>query len=187
MVYQIFYVAFYRDDLDRHKTDLIVRPRVAVFVTRTQQPPALGLVEDLLDGLPPGRLASLAALGSWYKGLLELVCHLPPLAHLWVVLHPLHVTCVIIADVFEGCEQDVREVIVEYAVYIQRNNARAQVSFIGSQFVQKAMDSFIKLARVSKPGCLDLEPWHLPALLTSPQYSPDRGEASMIRQRKTTT
>lgn len=76
----------------------------------------LSLVKDLLDGLPPRRLAGLAALGAGDHGLLELVRHLPPLAHLGVLAHPLHVARVVVADVFEGREEDVRLVVVEYAV-----------------------------------------------------------------------
>lgn len=74
------------------------------------------LVKDLLDWLPPRGLAGLAALGARDHGLLELVRHFPPLAHLGVLAHSLHVAGVVVADIFEGREEDVCLVIVEYAI-----------------------------------------------------------------------
>lgn len=82
--------------------------------------PGLSLVEHLLQRLPPRGLAGLAALGAGDQALLELIRHLPPLADLWVLAHPLHVARVVVADVFEGGEEDVRLVVVEYAVCGQR-------------------------------------------------------------------
>lgn len=67
----------------------------------------LSLVKDLLNGLPPRRLAVLAALGPWDQRLLELVRHLPPLPHLGVLPHSLHVASVIVSDVFESRKEDV--------------------------------------------------------------------------------
>lgn len=82
------------------------------------------LVKDLLNWLPPRRLACLTALGALDHGLLELVGHLPPLADLGVLPHSLHIARVVIADVFEGCEKDVCLVVVEYAVCIRRSDER---------------------------------------------------------------
>ena len=77
----------------------------------------LRLVEDLLNWLPPRRLAGLGAHCTRHETLLPGICHLPPFSHTRVLCHLFHVATVIRADVFERGEENVALIIVENAVY----------------------------------------------------------------------
>ncbi len=73
-------------------------------------------VKHLLDRPPPRRLAGLAVLGPRHQRLLHPVRHPPPLAHLGVLPHALHVPGVVVPDVLEAGEQDAGSGVVEDAV-----------------------------------------------------------------------
>ncbi len=73
-------------------------------------------VKHLLDGLPPRRLAGLAAGGAGDQRRLEPVRHAPPLADAGVRAHLLHVALEVVAHVLEAGEQDAALGIVEDAV-----------------------------------------------------------------------
>ena len=74
------------------------------------------LVEDLFEGLPPAWLAGFRAHGAGDQALLHLVRHLPPLAHLGVRGHLLHVPLVVVSNVGEAGEQDAVRVVVMNAI-----------------------------------------------------------------------
>jgi hypothetical protein len=58
----------------------------------------------------------MAALCTWYEGLLVAIRHLPPFLDLGVLSHALHVASPIISDVFEGREEDVSFRVMENRV-----------------------------------------------------------------------
>lgn len=64
-------------------------------------------VEHLLQALPPGRRAGQTALRALDERLLVAVGHPPPFLDLGILRHLLHVACPVVADVFEGREEDV--------------------------------------------------------------------------------
>ena len=76
----------------------------------------LRCVKHLFDRLPPRRLAGLAVLGPRHQRLLHPVRHSPPLAHLRVLPHALHVPGIVVPDVLEAGKQDAGFGVVEDAV-----------------------------------------------------------------------
>jgi hypothetical protein len=74
-------------------------------------------VKDLLNRLPPRRVSGFTALGPGDQRLLETVCHLPPLSHLRIIFHLLHIARIIVAHIFEAGEKDAGAWVMEYAIY----------------------------------------------------------------------
>jgi len=80
--------------------------------------PVSWVVEDFLNALPPRwlPLTTVAALGALHHCLLVTIRHPPPLVHLWILSHLLHIARIVVSHILERREQDVRLRIMENRV-----------------------------------------------------------------------
>lgn len=73
-------------------------------------------VEDLLDRFPPTWLSSLGTHCPFHETFLVTICHPPPFPHLDVLGHSLHVSFIVIPNIFESRKKNARVVVPEDAV-----------------------------------------------------------------------